>query len=98
MTKDEFLQNVTSFLASSDDIICERQKVIIKFNSSVIELTLKRINDELYCIENNQKEKAQDWIIRRLAKLDVLANSILDKICINKNFIDVPCQISSLEN
>ena len=98
MTKDEFLKKVISFLASPEDIVCDRQKVIITFNNSVVELTLKRINDELYCIENDKKEKAQDWIINRLAKLDILANAILDKISNNKYFIDVPCKISSLEN
>ena len=52
--------------------------------------------NKLYCIEDDKKRIfAETWIINRLAKLDILANAILERIKVDNHSIPIPAKTPS---
>jgi len=97
MTINEFKRQVISFLRKEEDFIQERNKILISIDLNTIELSLKKgANNEIICIENGNEFAADEWILHRLGKVDILANAILDQIPEDKNYVSVACQFESL--
>ena len=97
MTRSEFKKQVISFLRSPDDFIDVKGHILISKDNSTIELDLKPgENQEIWCIENGKEILAENWILDRLGKIDILAKAILDKIPEDPNYISMPCHVETL--
>jgi len=93
MTKAEFERIVSTFISSPDDLIPEKGGVyLISIDNTTLSVRLdKGDNGELFCVENdNNRIPAEKWIINRLAKLDILAHAILERITPDNNSIPIP--------
>ena len=96
MTRKEFQRQVVSFLRKPEDYLEEKGSVLITFDNTTIDLQLQQEGNNIWCVEKGNRILAEDWILERLGKIEILANAILDAIPKDANCIPVPSQFESL--
>lgn len=91
ITREIFVDILKKFADSYDDVLETRGEVVCCINSETISLRLHEKDGSLYCQEaDGPLIAARNWIVKRLAKLDQLANRILCTIEEDDHFIPVP--------
>lgn len=89
MNATDLKRILISFADKDSDIIIDRGKLYAIIRGDVIEAKLDQDGDGiLYIIEGDIREKAIQWIAKRIANLHQLADRILDYVHLEQNFID----------
>lgn len=88
MEINEFTSILTTFADSPADIDLSKGKLMLQFQNDIIEAKLEFSNGSDICIiEGGSKLTARDWIIKRLARLPLLAERILSYVKVEDNFV-----------
>lgn len=91
LNKNLFLNVLRKFADSPEDVTEKHGEVICQIRGELISILLSNDGDMLCCKEDGcEKVPASVWIVKRIAKLDQLANSILRNIEPDPHFIPVP--------
>lgn len=97
VSRNDFVRVLKAFADSPNDVLDERSFVTCKINGDEITVTLKEVDDVLMCQEGDSRlVKARTWIEKRLARLDVLADKIIEAIPYDDHFVDVGAQYESV--
>ncbi len=95
MDKKDFLKTVSLFLQSPDDIDVQNDFVTFTIGDAEYSLCLKRgKNGELICQEDGVADSlAWNWIVNRLARLDLLAKAICERtMTVLGHYIPIPAK------
>lgn len=87
MDSIRFKEIIGSFLDSDDQFDTDKGQVAIQLGQDLISITLTNIRGTLWITEGISHMSAEDWIIKRLAMLPLLAERILASIPKNSEFI-----------
>jgi len=96
MQFDEFQRIVKTFAYCPEDVCVEPGKVFLQLHDEIIEVDLIYNNDQdLVVIDNGVNTTPKNWIVQRLAKIEILAGRIQD-MASNKSplFVDTSGSIS----
>jgi len=75
----EFSRILKAFAYSPDDVCIEPGKATLQIHNEIIEVQLVDDGDgQIVVIENGVRIPSRDWIVRRLAHIDILAGRITD--------------------
>lgn len=88
MDKKRFLDIVKTFADSPDAVTLERAQMIFELQSNLITLQISQLNGILFVTEDGVQERAEVWICKRLANLDLLARKIIDTTPDTSNYIE----------
>ena len=84
----EFKKIIATFADSSEDIDISKGELILQIQDDLIEAKLDYENGiEICIIENGKKYSAQEWVVKRLAKLDMLADKIIQNVPEEEYFV-----------
>jgi hypothetical protein len=78
---------ITAFADRQSDVNIERGKLLVQIHEEVIEAEISQSSGMVYVTENNVREQAELWIIKRLAHLSQLADRILEYVPEEKFFV-----------
>jgi hypothetical protein len=87
MDSVRFKEIIASFLDSNDQLDTDKGQVAIQLGQELISFALTNIRGNLWVTEGINHMLAEDWIIKRLAMLPLLAERILAGIPKNTEFI-----------
>lgn len=87
MDSARFKEIIGAFLDSSDQFDTDKGQVAIQLGQEVISLTLTNVRGTLWVTEGIHHLPAEEWIIKRLAMLPLLAERILASVPENAEFI-----------
>ncbi len=88
MRTEEFKRILSTFADSPQDIDISKGELIVQVQDNMIEAKLDYMDGIDICvIEDGNKLLAQEWIVQRLARLDLLAGRILTFVPEEKNFV-----------
>lgn len=89
MQIDTFKSIISTFSDPGTEIIYDSQVVMFTINSDLIEIRIHSDFGDIYVIENDSVDRipASKWIVKRLAKLDLLSSRILDQIPEHSNYV-----------
>lgn len=85
MLIDEFRQLLNSF--SDTEILFEGNRIVTSINGDIVEIDISTEHGEVFVNEAGAKCPASKWILNRLARLDLLATRLLEKIPPTEPFI-----------
>lgn len=78
MDFDSFRRILTAFADDSADVVLEKGKLLVQVREETLDATLHHgRNGELLVEENGERRSAKSWIVKRVARLPMLA----DRIC-----------------
>ncbi len=99
MDIDQFIDVVQKFAANPHDVDYDKATLTADIRNEIIELTFRKKQGQLYCLENEREYSAPEWIMQRLGLLETLARQILDHIPQDDLLIPVASTfVSSLES
>src|SRR6266581_4470684 len=75
-----FKEIVSAFLDSEDQADWSKGTVLAQIGSEFIEASLRTHDGGLYVQEGGKEQTAENWIINRLAMLDLLGERILASV------------------
>lgn len=87
MDSARFKEIIGSFLDSNDQFDTDKGQVAVQLGQDLISFTLTNVRGNLWVTEGTHYLPAEDWIIKRLAMLSLLADRILASIPQNTDFI-----------
>lgn len=87
MQANELKNFVRMFGDPGEPIVIENGTLLFSMNGESIEAKLTMDSGDVYVLENELREPASKWIVRRLARLHLLANRLLDGIESNEAFV-----------
>jgi hypothetical protein len=87
MDSARFKEIIGSFLDSNDQFDTDKGQVAIQLGRELISLTLTNVQGTLWVTEGIHHLSAEEWIIKRLAMLPLLADRILASIPQNQEFV-----------
>src|SRR4051794_17200465 len=87
MDKATFQKVVSSFLDSEDQLQIERGTIVLQFGPDLINANLRQHDGALFVEEDGFESRAEQWIMRRIANLDLLAERIISSTSIPSTFV-----------
>ena len=87
MDSVRFKEIIGSFLDSNDQFDTDRGEVALQLGSELISFTLTNVRGALWVTEGISHTPAEEWIVRRLAMLPLLAERIIASVPENTEFI-----------
>ena len=88
MDIDEFRGIVTAFADTPASIDLSKGDLILQMHDDLIEARLEFSNGHDICVvENDTKYTAREWVLKRLARLPLLAERILAYVSQESNFV-----------
>lgn len=87
MQIDDFKSNVSTFADPGTEILFERNRLVVQVNGDLIEQSILSRAGDIFVIDNGAEIPASLWILRRLARLPLLASRLLETIPKNDFFI-----------
>ena len=88
MNRKDFTRAISAFADTPADIDWDGNQLLVQVREDVIEASLSSREGDLYVCENDGKPiRAYDWIVRRVARIDQLAQRILDYVPEEKCFV-----------
>jgi hypothetical protein len=87
MDSVRFKEIIGSFLDSDDQFDTDRGEVALQLGSELISFTLTNVRGTLWVTEGINRVTAEEWIVRRLAMLPLLAERIIASVPENADFI-----------
>ena len=100
LTPKDFERILRKFADDPEDVMVDHETIVCQINGEDISVELS-VNDDdiLYCQEDGgRKMKAKQWIEKRLAGLDELADKILQYVPQDPHFISVSSRQTSVNN
>ena len=82
-----FQRILTAFADAPADIDASRGELIVQIRDDLIEAQIVTRSGLLMVIENEETLSAEDWIVKRIAKLPLLANRILTHVADEPTFV-----------
>ncbi|MCC7510008.1 MAG: hypothetical protein IT464_11660 [Planctomycetes bacterium] len=83
----EFKAIVKTFADPGTELLFDRESFGIAVNGDVINAKITAISGDVYVNEGSGAEPASKWILKRLAKLPLLASRLRDSISQTPNFV-----------
>jgi len=80
MDQTRFKQILSTFVDSVDQFEIKRGTLVVQMGSELISAELRQRADGLFIEEDGVQHRAEQWIVRRLAQLDLLAERILSSV------------------
>lgn len=80
MTVAEFERILRSFADDASDLDVSNGKVLVEIRDHLIEASLEDSLGEVYVVENHERMSAAKWLIRRIARVPLLADRILKHV------------------
>lgn len=95
MQIDTFKSIISTFSDPGTEIIYDSQVVMFTINSDLIEIRIHSDFGDIYVIENDSVDRipASKWIVKRLAKLELLSSRILDQIPEHSNYVSPTAEL-----
>lgn len=90
MDSAKFKEIIGSFLDSSDHFDTDRGEVALQVGPELISIRLSVQGGTLWVTDGTHRSTAEDWIVRRLAMLPLLAERIIASVPENQEFITPP--------
>lgn len=87
MNSQEFVRAVTAFADAATDIDLTRGELAFQLRDQIITAKLYHRDGKLWVDEADAPQEAEQWLIHRVAKVDLLADRILSQIVDPKPFI-----------
>jgi hypothetical protein len=87
MDSVRFKEIIGAFLDSNDQFDTDKGQFVIQLGQEVISFTLTNVAGTLWVTEGIHKYTAEEWIIKRLAMVSLLAERILASVPKNEEFI-----------
>ena len=88
MEHAEFREILTAFVDKRADIDWERGKLTLEIRDDIIEAKVSMRGGDLFVEENGERCRASDWIVKRIARLPLLADRILTYLADEPYFIE----------
>lgn len=88
MDIDEFRSILTAFADKPANVDIERGDLLVEIREDLIQATVSQRVDGLWIKENGVRQRADDWIFKRIARLPILAERILSYVPREPNFIE----------
>jgi len=89
MLFDDFKKRLYVFADSPDDIVIKSGSLLLTVHDELIEASLSQKDGNVIVTESGLSLPAERWIARRIAKLPMLADRILNYIPDEKNYVPV---------
>lgn len=87
MDINTFKRILTAFADTPASIDISKGKLICEIRDSIIEATIRADQGELFIAENGEELTATSWLVRRIARVPLLADRILSAFSEPENFI-----------
>jgi hypothetical protein len=87
MNYKDFRRIVSSFADTPADIDIQKQRLLVQIREEVIEATVIQRQGEIWVTEDDSTMPGFQWIIKRIAKIDLLADRIKQYIPENPTFV-----------
>ena len=84
----EFRSVLTAFADRPANVNVERGELLVEIRDDVIEGSVTERVDGLWIEENGDRQPAEDWIFKRIARLPILAERILSYVPEERHFIE----------
>lgn len=95
---DDFKSTVAAFSDPGTEILFEKNKVVFSMNGDLIDVSISSRSGDIFVEENGSNQTATSWILKRLARLPLLATRIKDAIGAMEHFVAPSASIlASLE-
>jgi len=88
METPEFKRILTTFAEKPADVDVSKGNLTVQIGENIIEAKLIIEDGNLCILENDEKYSAKRWIVNRIARIDLLANRILNYIVNQEFFIN----------
>ena len=98
MTAQELRQVVQKFADRPVDVEIGERTLMAELQGQIVEVSLKQSGGLLYCIEGGREELAEQWVIRRLGNLDILANRILEFVQQDNMLVPVRAKLTGVSD
>lgn len=98
MNYDEFLKILSSFADNDTAFDTDKDLINVQIRDEIIEFTCTMKNGSLHVVENGIAAPALQWLVKRVARLDLLARRIIDNIISEQNFINPYYKVNSLSD
>ena len=82
-----FERIITCFADSTENIIIDKGTLVMEIGDEEINAQLHQTPDGVFVEEDGEKKRAEKWIIKRLARLDSLADRICDYVRPTEHFV-----------
>lgn len=97
LTRNDFIGILKKFADSPADVLADRSDIECVINGDEISIKLFEKDDVLMCDEGGRVQKARIWLERRVARLNVLAQKIIEATRFDEHFVDVGAQYEGIE-
>ena len=87
MNIDDFKRAMKAFADGLDDIDLSQGKLLVQIRDEVIEANVTVSGGDIFVEEHDAKQRAFDWLIKRVAKLPQLADRILAHVTLEPHFV-----------
>lgn len=87
MQIDDFKSIVSAFADPGSEILFDKSKVLISVNGDLVEASLSTKLGDVYVDEGSGPIPGSTWIVRRLAKLPLLATRLVESVSDNDVFV-----------
>lgn len=87
MQMDDFKAFLTIFKDPGTEILYDKKQVGISLNGVLITASLKTPSGDVYVDEGGELEPASKWIVRRLARLPLLATRLCESVASTECFV-----------
>lgn len=88
MEVDEFRNILTAFADKPANVDIEGRNLLVEIRDEIIEARIFQRTDGLWVEENGLKQRADDWVFKRIARLPILADRILTYVREEPYFIE----------
>lgn len=88
MDHEEFREILTAFADKPADIDMGRGELILEIRDDIIEAKVSIRSGDLWVEEDGARHRASDWIVKRIARLPLLADRVLDYVTDEPYFIE----------
>lgn len=93
MTADELKKIVQKFADRPVDVVLGKDTICAEVHGQLLEVGLTIKGGAIFCVEGGIEELAEQWIVRRLGNLEILANRILEFVPEDKELVPVEAEL-----
>jgi hypothetical protein len=87
MQISDFKSTVSTFADPGSEILFEKNRVLISVNDELIELSISTRNGDVFVDDGTGEVSGSSWILRRLARLPLLASRLKESVGNTKMFV-----------
>lgn len=84
---DDFKEIVATFADPGTEMLFEKHRILFSINGELIEATITAKAGDIYVSEGTELIPAGNWILKRLAKLPLLAARLIEQISQQEYFV-----------